>query len=118
MACNPFYSFLLGFELLNGMIVNWLQREVRSCLSVHLSGAGFQGWATGPRPGEGLLLPALTLTHSTTGHPRLPGDTGTGARGGGQPEVPCRGHPYAQNHLAEKWHGCLNPDVQTAFPFR
>lgn len=61
IACHPFYSFLLGLELLNRMIISWLQREVRSCLSVHLCGAGFQGWTTGPRPSERLRLPALTL---------------------------------------------------------
>lgn len=53
--CSPLYSFLLGLELLNGVIVHWLQREVQICLSVHRSGAGFQGWTTGLRPGEGLL---------------------------------------------------------------
>lgn len=42
--CSPLYSFLLGRELLNEMIVSWLQREVQSWLSVYCSGAGFQGW--------------------------------------------------------------------------
>lgn len=111
VACNPFYSFLLGLELLNRMVVNCLQREVRSCLSAHLPGAGFRGWTPGPGPGEGLLLPALVLTRSATSYPRLPGDPGTGAGGGSQSEMPRRGHSYAQNHLAEKWHGCLSPDV-------
>lgn len=46
VACNPFYSFLLGLELLNRMVVNCLQREVRRCLSAHRPGAGFRfrGW--------------------------------------------------------------------------
>lgn len=42
VACNPFYSFLLGLEWLSRMVVNCLQGEVRACLSAHLPGAGFR----------------------------------------------------------------------------
>lgn len=113
IVCNPFLQpFLLELELLDRIIVSWLNTELQSPLGFTPSGAGSQ---VGPQAQVQVraisFSPALTLTHSAASHPRLSREPGTGARSGGQPEMPCRGHSHAQNHLAEKWRGCLNSDV-------